>query len=84
MKKLLGIIILGLIFVSNAFSNDIYSQENRKKSEIKLNCKINQIWKVANQDGLQASAYDTSDLPKMIENPKLPGFIIETNLRFNF
>lgn len=80
MKKLLVIIILSLIFVGNAFSNDIYSQENRKKSDIKLNCKINQIWKVANQDGLQASAYDTSDLPKMIENPKLPGFIIETNL----
>ena len=36
--------------------------------------------KFANQDGLQASAYDTSDLPKMIENPKLPGFIIETYL----
>ena len=76
MKKILGIIILSLIFVGNAFSNDIYSQENRKKSEIKLNCKINLIRKVANQDGLQASAYDTSDLPKMIENPKLPGFII--------
>ena len=80
MKKFLGIIILSLIFVNNAYSDDIYSQENRKQSEIKLNCKINQIWKVANQDGLQASAYDTSDLPKMIENPKLPGFIIETNL----
>jgi hypothetical protein len=80
MKKLLGIIILSLIFVNNAYSYDLYSEENRKKSEIKINCKINWIMKFANQDGLQASAYDTSDLPKMIENPKLPGFIIETNL----
>ena len=72
--------ILNLICVSNAYSYDPYSEENRKKSEIKLNCKINQTMKFANQDGLQASAYDTSDLPKMIENPKLPGFIIETNL----
>ncbi len=80
MKKLLGIIILGLIFVGNAYSDDIYSQDNRKKSEIKINCKINQIMKFANQDGLQASKYDTSDLPKMIDDPKLPGFIIETNL----
>jgi len=80
MKKLLVIMILNLICVSNAYSYDPYSEENRKKSEIKLNCKINQTMKFANQDGLQASAYDTSDLPKMIENPKLPGFIIETNL----
>ena len=74
MKKLLGIIIIGLIFVGNAYSDDIYSQDNRKKSEIKINCKINQIMKFANQDGLQASKYDTSDLPKMIDDPKLPGF----------
>ena len=80
MKKLLGIIILSLIFVNNAYSDNIYSQENRKKSEIKINCKINQIIKFANQDGLHASKYDTSDLPKMINDPKLPGIIIETNL----
>ena len=36
--------------------------------------------KFANQDGLHASKYDTSDLPKMINDPKLPGFIVETNL----
>ena len=34
MKKLLWIIIIGLIFVNNAYSDDIYSQDNRKKSEI--------------------------------------------------
>ena len=80
MKKFLVIVVLGFLLNGNAYSYDPYSEENRKKSEIKLNCKINQTMKFANQDGLQASAYDTSDLPKMIENPKLPGFIIETNL----
>jgi len=80
MKKLLGIVVLGLLLSGNAYADDTYSEENRKKSEIKLNCKINQVMKFANQDGLQASKYDTSDLPKMINDPKLPGFIIETNL----
>ena len=80
MKKILSIIVVSLLLNGNAYSNDIYSQENRKKSEIKINCKIDWIDKVANQDGLYASKYDTSDLPKMINDPKLPGFIVETNL----
>ena len=80
MRKILSIIVVSLLLNGNAYSNDIYSQENRKKSEIKINCKINWIMKFANQDGLHASKYDTSDLPKMINDPKLPGFIVETNL----
>ena len=80
MRKILSIIVVSLLLNGNAYSNDIYSQENRKKSEIKINCKINQIIKFANQDGLAASKDDTSDLPKMINDPKLPGFIVETNL----
>ena len=80
MRKILSIIVVSLLLNGNAYSNDIYSQENRKKSEIKINCKINWIMKFANQDGLHASKYDTSDLPKMINDPKLPGIIIETNL----
>ena len=80
MRKILSIIVVSLLLNGNAYSNDIYSQENRKKSEIKINCKINQIIKFANQDGLAASKDDTSDLPKMINDPKLPGIIIETNL----
>mgnify|MGYP001478366917 CR=1 FL=1 len=81
MKKLfLSILVICSLLGGNVYSNDIYSEEKRKKSEIKLNCKINTIMKFAHQDGLQASAYDTSDLPKLIKDPKLPGFIIETNL----
>jgi hypothetical protein len=80
MRQILSIIVVSLLLNGNAYSNDIYSQENRKKSEIKINCKINWIMKFANQDGLHASKYDTSDLPKMINDPKLPGFIVETNL----
>ncbi len=80
MKKILSIIFVSLLLSASAYADDIYSQDNRKKSEIKINCKINWIMKFANQDGLHASKYDTSDLPKMINDPKLPGFIVETNL----
>ena len=75
MKKLLGIIILGLIFVGNAYSNDPYSEKNRKKSEIKISCKIEEIVNHYNQeDGIP------TDLKNMfVTDVDLPSFIIETN-----
>ncbi len=80
MKKILGILFFGLLLSINVYADDQYSETNRKKSNIKLSCKIDIIYKYANQDGLHASKYDTSDLPKIINNPDLPGIIIETNL----
>ena len=80
MKKILGILFFSLLLSINVYADDQYSETNRKKSNIKLSCKIDNIFKVANQDGLHASKYDTSDLPKIIKNPDLPGIIIETNL----
>ena len=75
MKKLLGIIIIGLIFVNNAYSNDPYSEKNRKKSEIKISCKIEEIVNhYAQEDGRP------TDLKNMfVTDVDLPSFIIETN-----
>ena len=75
MKKLLGIIIIGLIFVNNAYSNDPYSEENRKKSEIKISCKIEEIVNHYNQEDGRPT-----DLKNMfVTDIDLPSFIIETN-----
>ena len=75
MKKLLGIIILGLIFVTNAYSDDPYSEENRKKSEIKISCKIEEIVNHYNQEDGRPT-----DLKNMfVTDVDLPSFIIETN-----
>ena len=75
MKKLLGIIIIGLIFVNNAYSNDPYSEENRKKSEIKISCKIEEIVNHYNQEDGRPT-----DLKNMfVTDVDLPSFIIETN-----
>ena len=76
MKKLLGIIILGLIFVSNAYSDDPYSEENRKKSEIKISCKIEEIVNYYNQE--DAKPIDVLGLSPRTD-VDLPSFIIETN-----
>lgn len=76
MKKLLGIIILGLIFVGNAYSNDPYSEENRKKSKIKISCKIEEIVNYYNQE--DAKPIDVLGLSPRT-NVDLPSFIIETN-----
>ena len=75
MKKLLGFIILSLIFVGNAYSNDPYSEENRKKSEIKISCKIEEIVNHYNQEDGRPT-----DLKNMfVTDVDLPSFIIETN-----
>ena len=76
MKKLLGIIILGLIFVTNAYSDDPYSEENRKKSEIKISCKIEEIVNYYNQE--DAKPIDVLGLSPRTD-VDLPSFIIETN-----
>ena len=75
MKKILGIIITGLIFVNNAYSNDPYSEKNRKKSEIKISCKIEEIVNHYNQEDGRPT-----DLKNMfVSDVDLPSFIIETN-----
>ena len=76
MKKLLGFIILSLIFVGNAYSNDPYSEENRKKSEIKISCKIEEIVNYYNQE--DAKPIDVLGLSPRTD-VDLPSFIIETN-----
>ena len=75
MKKLLSIIVLSLIFVGNAYSNDPYSEKNRKKSEIKISCKIEEIVNHYNQEDGRPT-----DLKNMfVSDVDLPSFIIETN-----
>ena len=48
MKKLLGIVVLGLLLY--ACSED-KSETNRKKSTIKLSCKINKVHVIKGYDG---------------------------------
>ena len=76
MKKLLGIMVLGLLLSGNAYAVDPYSKENRKKSEIKISCKIEEIVNhYAQEDGRPIT-----DLKNMfVTDVDLPSFIIETN-----
>jgi len=75
MKKLLGIVVLGLLLSGNAYAVDPYSEENRKKSEIKISCKIEEIVNHYNQEDGRPT-----DLKNMfVTDVDLPSFIIETN-----
>ena len=76
MKKLLGIVVLGLLLSGNAYAVDPYSEQNRKKSEIKISCKIEEIRNhYAQEDGRPIT-----DLKNMfVTDVDLPSFIIETN-----
>ena len=75
MKKLLGIIILGLLLSGNVYAVDPYSEENRKKSEIKINCKIEEIVNHYEQE----DGRPTSLKNMFVTDVDLPSFIIETN-----
>ena len=75
MKKLLGILVLGLLLSGNSYAVDPYSEENRKKSEIKISCKIEEIVNHYNQEDGRPT-----DLKNMfVTDVDLPSFIIETN-----
>ena len=75
MKKLLGIVVLGLLLSGNAYAADPYSEKNRKKSEIKINCKIEEIVNHYEQE----DGRPTSLKNMFVTDVDLPSFIIETN-----
>ena len=67
--------VLGLLLSGNAYAADPYSEKNRKKSEIKINCKIEEIVNHYEQeDGRPTSLKNT-----YVTDVDLPSFIIETN-----
>ena len=75
MQKILGIIVLGFLLSGNSYAVDPYSEENRKKSEIKISCKIEEIVNHYNQEDGRPT-----DLKNMfVTDVDLPSFIIETN-----
>ena len=43
MRKILSIIVVSLLLNGNTYAADPYSEKNRKKSEIKISCKIEEI-----------------------------------------
>ena len=76
MRKILSIIVVSLLLNGNAYAADPYSEKNRKKSEIKISCKIEEIVNhYAQEDGRPIT-----DLKNMfVTDVDLPSFIIETN-----
>ena len=67
--------VLGLLLSGNSYAVDPYSEENRKKSEIKISCKIEEIVNHYNQEDGRPT-----DLKNMfVTDVDLPSFIIETN-----
>jgi hypothetical protein len=76
MKKLLGILVLGLLF--SGCSED-KSEKNRKKSTIKLSCEIKKVHIIKNYDGTIADKwYDDKFIKENLGELAKP-MIIETN-----
>ena len=75
MRKILSIIVVSLLLNGNAYAADPYSEKNRKKSEIKINCKIEEIVNHYEQE----DGRPTSLKNMFVTDVDLPSFIIETN-----
>ena len=76
MKKLLGILVLGLLF--SGCSED-KSEKNRKKSTIKLSCEIKKVHIIKNYDGtIEDKWYDDEYIKENLGELAKP-MIIETN-----
>jgi hypothetical protein len=76
MKKLLLMLVLGLLL--SACSED-KSETNRKKSTIKLSCKINKIYMIKGYDGSDKNIwYDEKFIEKNLSEIAKP-LILETN-----
>jgi len=75
MRKILSIIVVSLLVNGNAYAADPYSEKNRKKSEIKISCKIEEIVNhYAQEDGRPIALKNM-----FVTDVDLPSFIIETN-----
>ena len=75
MKKILSIIVVSLLLNGNTYAADPYSEKNRKKSEIKISCKIEEIVNhYAQEDGRPIALKNM-----FVTDVDLPSFIIETN-----
>jgi hypothetical protein len=75
MRKILSIIVVSLLLNGNAYAADPYSEKNRKKSEIKISCKIEEIVNhYAQEDGRPIALKNM-----FVTDVDLPSFIIETN-----
>jgi hypothetical protein len=76
MKKLLGILVLGLL-LSGCSENQ--SETNRKKSTIKLSCEMNKVHLIKKYDGTTADIwYDEKFIKENLAELAKPS-IIETN-----
>ena len=75
MRKILSIIVVSLLLNGNTYAADPYSEKNRKKSEIKINCKIEEIVNHYEQE----DGRPTTLKNMFVTDVDLPSFIIETN-----
>ena len=77
MKKLLAIVVLGLLLLG---CSENKSEKNRKKSTIKLSCKINKVNIIKMYDGTEVNTWhDEKFLNENFGEEILKPIIIETN-----